>query len=239
MRLATSVGVVTLLLALGACDVPLQRADDSSQPATETGAVPGIEGTTAPCTAPVGGVRLGRDSVAGFGFHTPIAELRRRCPVARMDTVSPGGYTALALRLPFDGVVVWAVSRVDPFDRAPGSPDGPPEFWYAEGDSARLADGTPIPSTVGALASQAQSLVLVAENADDTEGSYLVPCTASHLELILGYVAMPADTGTWRLRPGLLPDTMQVRRIRVDSTAGVAPAWLARLEQLCKETPVT
>lgn len=193
------------------------------------------------CPTPAAGIRLGPDSIAGFAFHTPFPELRARCAAARLDTVSPGGYSVLALRLPFAGATVWAVSGVEPDEPSAGAPDGlpdgPPEFWYAEGDSARLPDGTLIPRTVGALARWTAPVVLVAENGDDTEGSYVVPCAAPYLDLLLGYIQTPSDTGTWRLHPGLLPDTMRVIRTRIDSTAGV-PSWRDRLRGLCAPTPI-
>lgn len=171
-----------------------------------------------PCPTPAAGLRLGSDTIAGLPMRADFRTLRTLCEATRLDTVSPGGYEALALRFPFTGGDVWAVSGADPYTQGL-SEDAVPEFWYAAGDSVRFADGTLVPLTLGGLLKADSDAVLRADGGDDTEGSYVIPCRYPRVALIVGYRRELPDTGAFPLRRRLLSDTVRYERIVADTDA--------------------
>src|ERR1700716_2994924 len=69
----------------------------------------------AACSPNRGAILLGRDSLAGISMRAHLGELLSKCSGATIDTVSPGGYQVLSVRIPLGGATVWAVSDSEPY----------------------------------------------------------------------------------------------------------------------------
>lgn len=168
-------------------------------------------------------------------MRASLGELRARCPRTAIDTVAPGGYQVLAVRLRLPGATLWAVSDSEPYT-GHLDPKQVPAFWYASGDSLRFPDGQLIPTTIGALRASHPGALLRADNVDDTEGSYVVACDFPNVSLILGHLGVLDDTSASRLDARPLPDSLRFWRIRVD-TIGSPPD--PALADVCGRAPVT
>jgi hypothetical protein len=187
------------------------------------------------CPAHQSAIVLGPDSIAGIAMRTPLGELLAECRGAAVDTVSPGGYQVLSVRIPLHGAVVWAVSDSEPYT-AHMDLTKRPSFWYASGDSLRFPDGQVIPSRLGPFRKSFPGSLLRADNVDDTEGSYVVTCSSPQVSLILGYLPELNDTSASRLDARPLPDTLSFWKIRIDTVGSPTdPA----LREVCVRAPVT
>lgn len=173
------------------------------------------------CESVVSSLRLGPDSVAQIPLHSTLATVAHACRGTRLDTVAPGGYAVLAIRVPIRGATLWAVSDSEPNTRRVDSSQQT-KFWYAVGNSLRFPDGDLVPQTVGEFRRRFPGALLRADNFDDTEGSYIVACKAPNVEFILGQRADLNDTTATRLDARPLPDSVTFWKIRVDS-AGSPP----------------
>jgi len=226
------VGSVALLaLCVGVACKATEKDPSLHHPASDVR----VAAMAAPvCRVPRGGLRIAEDSIAGLAMRSSFRELRHVCRSA-LDSVSPGGYEALALRFDFPGAQVWAVSGADAYGEAIQE-DSAPEFWWATGDSLRFASGVVIPKSVGALLALDSTAVLRADGGDDTEGSYIIPCRYPRMTLVLGYLSSLPDTGAWPLAARRVPDSLQFQRVTVDTGHhAVDPA----LALFCHAPPVT
>jgi len=195
---------------------------------------PPIVGANA-CSPQRGAIRLGPDSIAGISMRASLGELLAKCSGAAIDTVSPGGYEVLSVRIPLQGAMVWAVSDSEPYTSHMDL-NKRPSFWYASGDSLHFSDGQSIPSRLGALRKRFPGALLRADNVDDTEGSYVVTCGSPQVSLILGYLPELNDTSASRLDARSLPDTLSFWKIRIDTLGSPTdPA----LREVCVRAPVT
>jgi hypothetical protein len=220
---------VSALLAIIACDSKAK----SPSPTHTVVAVPTSAVGQGACQTPPGGLRISRDSVAGLSMRASFHELRQACRTT-LDSVTPGGYQALALRFDFPGGQVWAVSGADAYGgRIPE--DSAPEFWWARGDSLRFQSRGLIPQSVGALLAADSDSVLRAEGGDDTEGSYIIPCRYPRMSFVLGYLSSLPDTGAWPLIERRVPDSLRIERVTIDTSHTVDPAG----PRLCHVPPVT
>jgi hypothetical protein len=187
------------------------------------------------CDAHQRAIVLGPDSIAGISMRTPLGELLAKCGGAVVDTVSPGGYQVLSVRIPLHGATVWAVSDSEPYT-AHMDLTKRPSFWYASGDSLRFPDGQIIPSRLGPFRKSFPGALLRADNVDDTEGSYIVTCSSPQVSLILGYLPELNDTSASRLDARPLPDTLSFWKIRIDTLGSPTdPA----LREICVRAPAT
>jgi hypothetical protein len=187
------------------------------------------------CTAISSAQRLGPDSIGGIPLQATLASVAHYCRGARLDTVAPGGYTALAIQIPLAHVTLWAVSDSEPYTTRIDSAQRT-SFWYAEGDSLRFPNGQLVPRNVGEFRQRFPGALLRADNVDDTEGSYIIECGAPHVAFILGQRPELDDTAASRLDARPLPDSMTFWKIRVDS-AGSPPD--PALQIICHRREVT
>jgi hypothetical protein len=164
-----------------------------------------------------------------------LGELLSKCSGATIDTVSPGGYQVLSVRIPLGGATVWAVSDSEPYTSHMDLAQRP-SFWYASGDSLHFPNGQAIPPRLGAFRKRFPGALLRADNVDDTEGSYVVTCNFPQISLILGYLPELNDTSASRLDARALPDSLSFWKIRVD-TVGSPPD--PALREVCAGSPVT
>lgn len=216
------------LLALIACEKARSPAPEHSVVAPRAPVV-----SQRACRAPLGGLRIGSDSVAGLSMRASFRELRQVCR-STLDSVAPGGYQALALRFDFPGGQIWAVSGADAYGgRIPE--DSAPEDWWARGDSLRFQTGGLIPQSVGALLAADSDAVLRAEGRDDTEGSYIIPCRFPRMSFVLGYLSSLPDTGAWPLSDRRVPDNLRIERVTIDTSHALDPA----IPRLCRVPRVT
>lgn len=189
----------------------------------------------ADCASLSSSPRLGPDSIGGIAIHATLATAAHACRGTRLDTVAPGGYMVLAIRIPLRGATLWAVSDSEPYTGRVDSAQHT-KFWYAEGDSLRFPNGELMPRNVGEFRQRYPGALLRADNLDDTEGSYIVECTAPQVEFILGQRLDLNDTAATRLDARPLPDTATFWKIRVDS-AGSPPD--PALRGICHRVGVT
>lgn len=180
------------------------------------------------CASLVMAPRLGPDSIDGIPLHATLATAARACRGTQLDTVAPGGYKVLAIRIPLHGATLWAVSDSEPYTGHVDSTQRT-KFWYVEGDSLRFPDGELVPRTVGEFRRRFPGALLRADNADDTEGSYIVACGAPNVTFILGQLAELDDTSASRLDARVLADTLTFWKIRVDSAGSPPDPALHRL----------
>lgn len=142
------------------------------------------------------GQRLTADSMLGLPMRVAVAELRRLCPSARLDTIGVGGSTAAALRFDAAGVTLWAIQPDhDPFGDSLHYAEQP-GLWAARGDSLRFPDGQLVPLRVGALRAIDSSGVVVIDHGDDGTGSYVVRCRYPFIALIVDNVWLYHERGS-------------------------------------------
>jgi hypothetical protein len=218
------------LLTVVACDSNPRSPPQGGPALTQRGSVdvPPV------CQTPPGGLRITADRIAGLPMRATFRTLRQICRSA-LDSVAPGGYQALAMRFDFPGGQVWAVSGADAYGgRIPE--DSTPEFWWASGDSLRFQSGALVPRSVGGLLAADSDAVLRADGADDTEGSYIIPCREPRMALVLGYVASLPDSGAWPLTSRRVPDSLLIERVTINT-----PPYLLdpALPRLCRVPPAT
>lgn len=175
-------------------------------------------------------LRLGPDSLGDLPMHATLGEAAAYCRGTSTDTVTPGGTAVLAIRIPLRGATLWAVSDADAYTESLVL-HRRPMFWYATGDSLRFPNGAHVPRTVGDFRRRFPAAMLRADNFDDTEGSYVIACTAPQVTFILGHREDLNDTAATTLAARPLPDSATFWRIRID-TAGAATdpalAWICR-----------
>lgn len=191
------IGALALLAACGcgsdtaahrqsAADRPTENGDATRRASGAAAAASQSPSTGAAqplCTPPTNGLRLASDTVAGLPAHATIAELRARCPGARLDSVTMGGSDAAALRVEFPGATVWAIQH-DYEDNLRA--ELPASDWAAEGDSLRFPSGALVPRTLGALRQLDSVGVIIVDDGDDTDGSYAVLCRFPEVSVVFG-----------------------------------------------------
>lgn len=190
--IATRRPLVALVLLAAACRSERAPASHGSGDSAHAPTASASPPAGALCVAPAGGLRFTLDSVAGIPAGLPIAELRRYCASARVDSVVSAGFAQPALRFDFPGGTVWAVQNEADIDTL--VPARPAEYWAGVGDSLRFPDGRLIPRRLGALRAIDSAGVMFIESGDNTEGADVSLCNAPGLTFFFDTLPAPADT---------------------------------------------
>jgi len=180
------------------------------------------------CPTPPGGLRLRMDTVAGMPAGLPIAELRKLCATARVDTLDDPGGPSAALRFDFRGGTIWAVQNIPNTDTLVASQ--PAQSWAAIGDSLRFPDGRLIPRRLGQIRSADSVGLMSIDYGDDNSGASVTLCRVPALTFYFDTLPAPADT-TDRPFVGIrATDTSRYRRVELQSDARI----LANVRRSCR-----
>jgi len=199
-----------------------------------TATVPKIEPTQAiatRCGLTTGDIRVGPDSIAGLPTRVTFAELQRRCPTARIETIGVGGEVDPALRIEVAGATAWAIQdTLDTLD-----PTRTPEFWAVEGAGLHYPDGVPLPLVAGELRRSDSTAIVVVDHGDDTSGSLIVRCKFPSITVAMGNMWPTLhDTGVVSLAAIAASDTTRAWRVEIDTRR-----TSTLIRSACSRTPAT
>ena len=219
-----------VVLCLGCRPDHARFTDSSSATITDerNRATAGAAPDSRVCSTPPGGLRLGTDTVAGMPAGLPIAELRKLCATARVDTLDDPGGPSPALRFDFRGGIIWAVQNIPDTDTLVASQ--PVQRWAAIGDSLRFPDGRLIPRRLGQIRAVDSVGFMSIDYGDDNSGADVTLCRVPALTFYFDTLPAPADT-TDRPFAGIrATDTSSYRRVELQSDARI----LANVRRLCR-----